>query len=203
MGRSVKRWAARWVATVDMADVARFRWVLSSWYEDLKANKGDWTAPGFHVVALYRFGVWARAQSGLIRLLVNPTYMFAYRLTRIVYGVDVPRGVTIGRRLRLPHAFGIVVSREAVLGDDCMLRQGVTIGRFDRGRKRVEPYSPKLGNGVEVGAGAVIVGGVTVGDGARIGPNTVVMTDVTAGASVFARPSDVLGPLGRRDSSDA
>lgn len=199
MGVLVKRWVASWAANVDMEDSRSFQWLLASWYEDLVANRGDWRGAGFQAIAVHRLGVWAGTKNGIAALIVNTLYRSAYWIARNVYGVELPRGTLIGRRLSLPHAMGIVVSRQAVIGDDCMIRQGATIGRFDRGRKRIPPYAPKLGNEVQVGAGAVIVGGVTVGDGARIGPNAVVMTDVPRGGSAFARPADVMEPLRDRD----
>jgi serine O-acetyltransferase len=72
-----------------------------------------------------------------------------------------------------------------VIGDDCVIRQNATIGALG-GERPLE--APRLGRGVQVGVGAVILGPVTIGDGARIGPNAVVMTDVPAGATVFVNP---------------
>jgi serine O-acetyltransferase len=177
--------------SAEMDDPSRFGWLLSSWREDLVANRGQVFGPGFQALAVYRFGTWCSRQNGVPGWLANKLYTFAYLFIRNVYGIEIPQSAVIGRRLWLPHAVGVVISAQAQIGDDCMIRQNVTIGRFGLGRKREAPV-PKLGNNVMVGPGAVIVGGVTVGDGARIGPNAVVMTDVPAGASAFVRNAGLL-----------
>lgn len=90
-------------------------------------------------------------------------------------GSYVLPGARIGRNVMLPHPNGVVIHQRAVIGDDCMIMQQVTIGEIDAG-----PV-PILGNNVYVGAGAKILGNVTVGDGAAIGANAVVLKDVPAG----------------------
>ncbi|MEP6958274.1 MAG: serine acetyltransferase [Nitrospirota bacterium] len=91
----------------------------------------------------------------------------------------------IGRRVVFGHQNGIIIHPNAEIGDDCLIRQNVTIGvaRNAQGREAL-----KLGARVSVGCGAVIVGNVTIGDGAIIGPNTAVMTNVPAGSTVFTSP---------------
>jgi MFS family permease len=135
----------------------------------------------------------------------------AYAVTR---AAAVPRllppGITLvaaNSRLQLAATFGTMLGAPvglglAQIGDDCVLRQNVTIGQFNRGRKRTPPYAPKIGNGVEVGAGAVVVGGITVGDGTRIGPNAVVMTDIPPGGSAFAGPAKIMQPLRRTKAAE-
>jgi serine O-acetyltransferase len=88
----------------------------------------------------------------------------------------------VGRRFLVGHQSGIVIHFNSEFGDDCVIRQNVTIGAAGVGRIN---DGPKFGHRVDIGAGAVIVGKVKVGDDARIGPNAVVMTDVPAGATVF------------------
>lgn len=185
-------------SAVGQFDPASLRWLLSMWREDLKANRTV-LHPGFHAVAVHRFGVWSLRRRGVTRWLTSKIYVLAYLSMRNVYGVELPRKAQIGRRLRLPHPMGVVVHGQSEIGDDCMIRQNVTIGQFNYGRDRHPPYAPKLGKDVWVGAGAVIVGGISVGDGARIGPNAVVMTDVPNNGFVFAREAAVMDPLGRRD----
>lgn len=173
--------------TANVEDPSTLKWLVSSWREDLTANKGRRFGPGFQALALYRFGVWSRRQAGVFGWVVNKIYTVAYLFVRSLYGVELPRSAVIGRRLWLPHPVGVIISGQTQIGDDCMIRQNVTIGRFGFGRMRSAGSVPKLGNGVMVGPGAVIVGGVTVGDGARIGPNAVIMTDVPAGVSAVVR----------------
>lgn len=176
----------------NVEDQRTLKWLISSWREDLTANKKGLFGSGFHALALYRFGVWCQRQVGVFGWSVDKIYTVAFVFVRNFYGVELPRSAVIGRRLWLPHPAGVVISGQAQVGDDCMIRQHVTIGRFAYGRERTGGFAPKIGNGVMVGPGAVIVGGVTVGDGARIGPNAVIMTDVPAGASAVARPSGLL-----------
>ncbi len=168
-------------------DPSTFSWLVSSWREDLVANRAQLFGPGFQAIATYRFGIWCGQQNGVLGWLVNKVYTFVFLFVRNVYGVDLPRSAVVGRRLWLPHAFGVIISGKTQIGDDCMIRQSVTIGQ-----KGDRDLVPKLGNAVMVGPGAVIVGGVTIGDGARIGPNAVVMTDVPAGASAFVRSAGLL-----------
>jgi serine O-acetyltransferase len=158
-------------------------------------------APGFHVVAFYRFGVWSLNQKGLLRWLSSKIYTLLNPFISSFYGAELPRRATIGRRLWLPHPVGVVVSNKARIGDDCVITQNVTIGDVPTGRKRVPPYAPTLGNGVRVSPGAAIVGGVSIGEGARIGPNAVVMTDVPAGGSAYARTAGIMGELRSSDAS--
>ena len=177
-----------------------FKWLLSSWREDLIANK-HFLAPGFHVVAFYRFGVWTLNQRGLLRWVTSKVYTLLNLFITGFYGAELPRHATIGRRLWLPHPVGVVVSNHAQIGDDCLIGQNVTIGRVSTGRKRLPPSAPTLENGIRVGPGAVIVGGVTIGEGAKIGPNAVVMTDVPPGGSAYARAAGIMGPLRSPDGS--
>jgi serine O-acetyltransferase len=163
--------------------------------EDWVTHGRSFSAPGFQALAIHRFGVWIRLQEPVTRHVLSLLHRALYVLVRTAYGVELPASATIGRRVYLPHPVGTIISGEARIGDDCWIRQGVTIGRFNRGRDRPPPYAPTIGAGVEVGAGAVLVGGITIGDGARIGPNAVVMADVPAGASAFAAPAKIIGPL--------
>lgn len=185
--------------SIEKDDLSRFGWLVSSWREDLVANRGQLFGPGFQALAVYRFGTWCGRQDGVFGWLVSKVYTLAYLFIRNVYGIELPHSAMIGRRLWLPHAIGVVISGKAQIGDDCMIRQNVTIGRFGFGRRR-DTQVPKLGNNVMVGPGAVIVGGVTVGDGARIGPNAVVMRDVPAGASAFVRSAGLLTSPGRGET---
>ena len=92
----------------------------------------------------------------------------------------------------LLHYYGAVLGRWAVSGDDCIIRQRVTLGKAtDLGP---DPDQPRLEDGVEVGAGATIMGGITVGAGAKIGPNAVVMRDVPPGATAFAPLTKIMRP---------
>lgn len=155
--------------------------------DDRLTHNSDWTLPGFRAIAVYRFGYWAHTRTrGMLRWFLCRIHLAMYRYVRNHYGIELPATVKVGRRLLLGHQSGIVIHPNTEIGDDCMIRQNVTIGSATPDREFQE--APKLGNRVQVGAGAVIVGKVTIGDGARIGPTAVVLTSVPAGASVFVTP---------------
>lgn len=146
--------------------------------EDLKAHDGDWSRPGFQALAVHRFGVWRmNVQPKLIRAPFSMLYRAMFVMTRNFYGIELPYSASIGRRVVFEHQGGIVVHGNSVIGDDCTIRQGVTLGIRHRDRLT---DAPVLGRGVDVGAGAKILGNVTIGDHAEIGANAVVLNNVPA-----------------------
>jgi serine O-acetyltransferase len=186
-----------------MSEAAPVREVglLAQLREDLRASGGGWLTPGFHAVAIHRIAQRLKLLPRPLRTLLRPLYGAAYLWVRNVYGIELPASAKVGRRLWIAHQGGIVVNPRTEIGDDCLLRHNVTIGVVGDGRRTSPAGAPRLGNDVEVGAGAVIVGEVTIGDGVRIGPNAVVMTDIPAGGSAFASPARVLKPLVARERS--
>jgi len=153
--------------------------------EDLAAAHGDVLAPGFHAVVVHRFGAWVVGRPAPLRPVLGLGYKIGYLIVRNVYGIELPRTVRLGRRVKIAHQSGIVIHPNAWIGDDCVIRQNVSIGAA-AGDARAHDQAPRLGAGVSVGAGAVIVGAVTIGDGAVIGPNVTVLTNVPAQARVLA-----------------
>ena len=103
---------------------------------------------------------------------------------------------TIGRRFRIGHQNGIVIHKFATIGNDCLVRHGVTLGRggIERANspETFRDTAPVLGDRVDVGVGAVIVGKIRIGDDVHIGPNAVVLTDVPAGATVMAPMAKII-----------
>jgi serine O-acetyltransferase len=154
--------------------------------EDLAAAHGDLTAPGFHAVAVHRLGARLPHAPRLLRLPMTLLYKVGYLIVRNVYGIEIPKTVDLGRRVKIAHQSGIVIHPDSVIGDDCVIRQNVSIGAAAGDIARFHSQAPRLGRRVSVGAGAVIVGGVTIGDGAVLGPNVTVLTSVPAGARVLA-----------------
>ncbi|NEO91308.1 MAG: serine acetyltransferase [Moorea sp. SIO3G5] len=158
--------------------------------EDWKAHGCDWTKPGFRAVAVQRFGVWRmNIQPKLLRAPFSILYRALYRKVRNTYGIELPYTVKLGRRVIIEHQSGIVIHGDCTIGDDTILRQGVTLGN----RYLDRPFdAPILGKSVNVGAGAKIFGKVTIGNGANIGANAVVLSDVPAGATVVGIPAKVI-----------
>ncbi|MGB8700735.1 MAG: DapH/DapD/GlmU-related protein [Thermosynechococcaceae cyanobacterium] len=159
-------------------------------HEDWVAHGRDWTKPGFRAVAVQRFGVWRmRVQPKLIRAPLSVLYRSLYRHVRNVYGIDLPYTVQLGRRVVIEHQSAIVIHGDSRIGDDCILRQGVTLGN----RYLERPLeAPHLGQRVNVGAGAKILGRVTIGDDVNIGANAVVLMDIPAGQTAVGIPARIL-----------
>jgi len=109
-----------------------------------------------------------------------------HRFWSVVCGADIPLNCSLGGGLLLPHPNGIVIHPGAVVGPNCLIFQQVTLGAGTR------PGLPRIGGHVDIGAGAKILGGVTVGDHARVGANAVVLNDVPAGATVVGIPARII-----------
>lgn len=164
--------------------------------EDLDtALKRDPAARGRLEVALTYPGVhalWAHRLSN--RFWVNGFKMIArliQEFARLITGVDIHPAATIGRRLFIDHATGVVIGETAVVGEDCLIFHGVTLGgqSMNRGKRH-----PTLGNEVMVGAGAKVLGDINIGDGAKIGANAVVVKDVPPGRIALGVPAKLRNP---------
>jgi serine O-acetyltransferase len=157
--------------------------------EDYHAHGREFTRPGFRAVAVARFGSWRMGiKPRLLRAPLSVLYRVMYRRIRNHYGIELPYSVELGRRVIFEHQHGIVIHGRVKLGDGCVIRQGVTIGN----RTLDKPLdAPMLGKNVNVGAGAKVLGDITIGDDAVIGANAVVMQDVPAGALAVGVPAVV------------
>lgn len=158
--------------------------------EDWIAHGRDWTKPGFRAVAVQRFGVWRmKLQPKLLRAPFSILYQALYRKIRNGYGIELPYTVKLGRRVIIEHQGAIVIHGDCAIGDDSIIRQGVTIGN----RYPDRPFeAPKLGDRVNVGAGAKILGGVTIGNDANIGANAVVLLDIPPGKTAVGIPAKII-----------
>ena len=159
--------------------------------EDLQAHGRDWMRPGFQAIAVSRYGVWRMTiKFRLFRLPFNLLYNFLFTFICNVYGIELPYTVKLGRRVVLEHQHGIVIHGKCVIGNDCIIRQGTTLGN----RYTEKPYdAPILGERVNVGAGAKVLGKLVLGDDVNIGANAVVLTDVPAGKTAVGIPAKVRG----------
>ncbi len=144
---------------------------------------------GFHAVMHYRIAHWLHIHGlkFLARLVSQGSKFFT--------GIEIHPGATIGRRLVIDHGTGIVIGETAVIGDDCLLYQGVTLGGTG---KDIGKRHPTLGNNVMVGCGAKLLGPFTVGDNARIAANSVVLRDVPQDATVVGVPGRVVRLRGEK-----
>lgn len=148
-----------------------------------------WGQPGFHALAIHRWEVLRARRSPRFPLLGLPSkalWKLLRFVSRAVYGIEISPGSEIGRRLKIAHQGGIVLGAKRI-GDDCVVRQNVTLGRAV-----VSGSGPVLGNRVDIGAGAVIIGAVTIGDGTKIGPNAVVTRNVPPNSLVVAPPARII-----------
>lgn len=170
--------------------------MLTRLREEWHTYEGSPSRQGLWVMLVYRFGRWRYGvRSSLLRRPLSALYRCLKLLSQILTGVDLPCEARVGRRLVIEHFGGIVVSGDAVLGDDVVLRNGVTIGL----RRRGERGAPRLGDRVDVGAGAKLLGPIVIGDDAIIGANAVVLQDVPAGHVAVGIPARIL----RRTSFDS
>lgn len=160
--------------------------------EDLRSQREGLLSLGFWALLVHRFG-HARycIRSRWLRLPWTLVYLILNKLAEIFCGIVIGGNARIGRRLVIEHHGAIVVHGGCVIGDDCVIRQGVTLGN----RHMDQPLdAPRIGNGVNIGAGAKILGKVVIGDGAAIGANAVVLCDVPAGCLAVGVPAVVKRP---------
>ena len=137
------------------------------------------TSPGLHAVWQHRVShwIWKRKLRTLARVLSN--------LTRFWTGIEIHPGAQIGRRVFIDHGMGVVIGETAVIGNDVLMYHGVTLG--GRTLESVKRH-PTVGNSVSIGAGATLIGNITIGDNAIIGANTTVTRDLAPGSRVVGSP---------------
>jgi serine O-acetyltransferase len=165
----------------------RLREDIAVVFERDPAARNAWevltTYPGLHALLIHRLTHWLWGM-GLCWLA-----RFVAHLSRWLTGIEIHPGAVIGRRVFIDHGMGVVIGETAVIHDDCTLYHGVTLGgtSWNKGKRH-----PTLEAGVVVGAGAKILGPITIGAGAKIGSNAVVVKDVPAGATAVGIPARVL-----------
>ncbi len=156
---------------------------------DLRTYRYDWQRPGLYVMLVYRFGRWRYGlRIPLIRRLCSLIYRLLFFAVKIATGIELPCEVPVGANFRIDHQNAIVISGYASFGDDCVVRQGVTVGLRDPDR----PCAPQIGDRVSLGAGAKLLGEIRIGDDVEIGANAVVLTDVPAGSIAVGVPARIL-----------
>ncbi len=150
---------------------ARTRWEILTTY------------PGVHALIMHRFSHW------LWHHRFYWAARFSSHIARWLTGIEIHPGATIGRRVFIDHGMGVVIGETAVIGDDCTLYHGVTLGgtSWNKGKRH-----PTLEAGVVIGAGAKVLGPITIGANAKIGSNAVVVKDVPADATAVGIPARIL-----------
>jgi serine O-acetyltransferase len=156
--------------------------------EDFRAHGRQWGAQGFWVMVIYRFGRWRYGlRPALIRKPFSLIYHVLYKMIQILTGIEFPCEVEIGRNFIIDHFGGIIVSGYAKFGDDCRIRNGVVVGL----RRIQDKRAPIIGNNVDIGAGAKILGPIRIGDNVLIGANAVVLCDVPSNSIAVGVPAVV------------
>jgi len=142
---------------------------------DLRAHGGDWSAQGFWALLVYRFGRWRYGvRPPLLRKFLSLIYKILFKFIQIVTGIQLPCEVPIGRNFVIDHFSGIIISGYAKFGDDCRIRSGVVVGI----RRIDERSAPVIGNNVDIGVGAKLLGAIRIGNNVLIGANAVVLESV-------------------------
>jgi serine O-acetyltransferase len=160
--------------------------ILALLAEDYRTHDRHLLEPGFVAVAVHRFGNWRMGVRGrLIRAPLTLAYRIAFTLVCWMWGIDLGYTVRLGRRVRIWHHGGMVLGARAI-GDDVHIRHNTTFGVLNR---RELTGKPIIGDRVDIGAGACVLGAVTVGDDSVIGPNSVVLRDVPPGSVMMGVPA--------------
>ena len=167
------------------ADLDRYTSLLPRETPWLRRWRALAESQGVWAVTAYRFGQWSQRAPRPVRPLAKAAYLGVFKAVEILTGISIPVAATIGKGLYIGHFGNIIVSPETIMGEQCSLSQGVTIGVLGGPRTGV----PRIGDRVYVGAGAKILGGITIGDDAVIGANAVVIDDVPAGATAVGVPA--------------
>jgi serine O-acetyltransferase len=145
--------------------------------------------PGLHAGWLHRVahGLWKRKHLTLARMLSH--------IGRFLTGIEIHPGARIGRRFFIDHGSGVVIGETAEVGDDVLMYQGAVLGGTSS--ERIKRH-PTVGDGVVIGAHAIVLGNIRVGDGSKVGSGSVVVESVPAGATVIGVPGRVVRINGRR-----
>jgi serine O-acetyltransferase len=157
--------------------------------EDWRTHCRQLSRQGLWAMAVYRYGRWRYTiRWRWLRMPFSFVYKVLKPVSEVLTGIELPCEVTLGRRFRIDHFGGIVISGDAVFGDDCVIRNGVTVGLKHTGQRG----APILGNRVDIGAGAKILGPIQIGDDVVIGANAVVLTDVPSNCIAVGVPARVI-----------
>jgi serine O-acetyltransferase len=157
--------------------------------EDWITYERDIWRQGLWVMAVYRFGRWRNGfRNRIVRAPLSFCYKLSFKLIQIATGIELPCEAKIGRRFRIDHFGDVIISGDAEIGDDVVIRNGVSIGLRRAGLRG----SPRIGNRVDIGAGAKILGSITIGDDTLVGANAVVLHDVPPNSIAVGIPASLI-----------
>ncbi|AKO64205.1 serine acetyltransferase [Methylophilales bacterium MBRSG12] len=141
------------------------------------------TYPGVHALILHRLAhfLWSIKLKLIARIFSH--------LARILTGIEIHPGAQIGRRFFIDHGMGVVIGETAIIGDDCTLYHGVTLGgtTWKKGKRH-----PTLKNNVVIGAGAKVLGPITLGNNSKVGSNAVVVNDIPNDSTAVGIPAKII-----------
>jgi serine O-acetyltransferase len=169
-------------------------------YGDIKAaQRKDPAAKSFLEIVLLYQGLHALVSYRVAHFFYKIHLFFLARLisqlSRFTTGIEIHPGAKIGKRFFIDHGMGVVIGETAIIGDDVLLYQGVTLGGtgLEKGKRH-----PTIGNNVVIGTGAKVLGNITVGDNSYIGANAVVIKDVPPNSTVVGVPGRVTKQDGKK-----
>ena len=175
-------------------------WVVFSFRGEIKAAKEKDPAAksSLEILLLYQ-GLHAlidyRVAHFLYKLRLFFLARFLSQVSRLFTGIEIHPGAKIGKRLFIDHGMGVVIGETSVIGDDVLIYQGVTLGGtgLEKGKRH-----PSIGNNVVIGAGAKILGNITIGDNSYIGSNAVIVKDVPHNSTVVGVPGRITKQDGKK-----
>ncbi len=147
--------------------------------------------PGVHAMFFFRINHF------LWNIHLKILARFLSQIARFFTGIEIHPGATIGKRFFIDHGMGVVIGETTIIGDDCILYQGVTLGGVGTGEHKVKRH-PTLQNNVMIFAGAKIIGDVTVGENSIVGASSVVLKDVPPNCTVIGIPGRIVKENGQR-----
>ena len=159
------------------------------WKEDFRTHERDLFSQGFWAIALHRFGNWRMDFPKLLRLPLSLLYKFLYKFVEWTCGISLNYPVRVGRRVRIWHHSGMILGARSI-GNDVHIRQNTTFGVARRGDHR--SLKPIIQDRVDIGAGVVIAGAITIGHDSVIGANAVVLKDIPPYSLAVGIPAKVV-----------
>jgi serine O-acetyltransferase len=156
--------------------------------QDFRAHGSRCGTQGLWVMIVYRFGRWRYGvRPVMLRRFFSLVYHVLYKMVQITTGTELPCETEVGRNFTIDHFGGIIISGYAKFGDNCRIRDGVVVGL----RRVEEKCAPTIGNNVDIGSGAKLLGAIRIGDNVLIGANAVVLCDVPDNSIAVGVPAVV------------